>query len=219
MFKVTSLGSDPELVLLKDNTKKPTTAIGLKSCLGTVRLYADNALAEFNHDPFHPTEFNLGIKETLAFVDKLLSTFKGGCHYKIGQCEGVYTDKQLDFPLATEVGCEPFSSAYALTKDFTPQPYTDNSRFAGGHIHIGYDKSTLPPHLLIQLLDKELLSLDPNHNKTKRSSFYGAKGSFRHKPYGVEYRSISNWWLSNPSLVVDVLKDIENFINKKYYGA
>jgi len=41
----------------------------------------------------------------------------------------------------------------------------------------------------------------------------------RYKPYGVEYRATSNWWLNEPQRIVDVVKDIETYVNKTYYGG
>lgn len=217
MFKITAIGSDPEFVLL-DEQNKPVSAIGLQGSSEDVSVYADNVLAEFNHDPFEPKHFVQGMKAVLKNVDKVLSGFNKKVHYQIGQCEAQYDVNQLNCPEAHKIGCEPFLSAYDLDCYQTPQPYQNNSRFAGGHIHIAYDTETLPPHMLVKLLDERLLPLDPNHNKTQRSEFYGAKGAFRPKPYGLEYRAVSNWWLDNPQLVLDVLMEIEKYVNDTYYG-
>lgn len=216
MFKITAIGSDPEFVLL-DKNKNPVSAIGIDTTSNNVSVYADNVLVEFNHEPFKPENFVQGMKGVLKEVHSVVSNFKGS-HYVIGQCEGLYSDSELDCPEAHQIGCNPFMSAYDLTSYQVPKPYENNLRYAGGHIHIAYDTDTLPPHMLVQLLDERLLPLDPNYNKTSRSKFYGAKGSFRMKDYGIEYRATSNWWLDNPQIVVDVLKEIEDFVNKEYYG-
>jgi len=218
MFKINLIGSDPELVLL-DSSGNPTSAIGLYTHHDGVKVYSDNVLAEFSHTPFPPKEFAEGMTAAMGTVQQAVSDFQPGCHYTIGQCEGLYPKNQLCTPEAHAIGCAPFQNAYNLGVNRTPTPYMNNFRYAGGHIHIAYDLDTLPPHLLIQLLDERLLPLDPNHNQTPRSDFYGAEGSFRFKPYGVEYRAVSNWWLANPQIVVDVLADIELHVNKTYYGA
>lgn len=219
MFKITAIGSDPELILLDKTTRNPVSAIGLDMCKDSINLYADNLLAEFNHAPFAPTEFVDGVKETVQTVSRMLSTFKSGCTFQVGQCEASYSPEDLSSNAAQEVGCEPFYNAYNPSVASVPQPYTDSRRFAGGHIHLAYDTSGLPPELFVSILDKELLPLDPNHGKTVRSDFYGARGSFRYKPYGIEYRAPSNFWLAQPDLITSVLSDIKNFVNKKYYGA
>ena len=219
MFKVNLLGSDPEFILRDKRTNNPVSAIGLYEHQDSVKLYSDNVLAEASHTPFTPTEFADGIRSVLSSVDSILATFKDGCTYTIGECEAEYSTEDLSVPEAHAIGCSPFYNAYDLGVNRNPMPYTTNKRYAGGHIHIAYDQASLPPHLLVQMLDDQLLPLDPNHGKTPRSDFYGAKGSFRTKPYGLEYRSTSNWWLGNPSLVTDVLADIQSYVNRKYYGV
>lgn len=219
MFKVNLIGSDPEFIIRSKSTGKPVSAIGLYEHRDSVKLYADNVLAEASHTPFAPSEFVSGIASTLDSVTSILNDFKGGCTYNIGECEALYDDEELRDPLAHAIGCSPFQSAYELGVNRKPIPYTNNLRHAGGHIHLAYDLSTMPPHILVQLLDDHLLPLDPNHKKTARSDFYGARGSYRNKPYGVEYRATSNWWMSQPQIIVDVLQEIQSYVNKKYYGV
>lgn len=219
MFKINAIGSDPELVLLDKTSKQPVSAIGLDYHSSEVNLYADNVLAEFSHPPFNPADFAAGISSTVDTVRSVVSTFKNGCTFELGQCQAEFTIEDVSTPEAQKIGCDPFYNAYNLGVPAVPKPYTDNNRYAGGHIHLAYDVAKLPPQLLVQLLDKELLPLDPNHKRTARSDFYGAEGSFRYKPYGLEYRPTSNFWLKNPELVTDVLKSIQNYTNKKYYGA
>lgn len=218
MFKINAIGSDPEFILL-DKNNNPVSAIGIDNSENNVSIYADNVLVEFSHEPFKPEHFAQGMKGVMAEVESLVANHKEGYHFKVGQCAAHFSNEQLDCPEAHEIGCNPFMSAYDVTAYQVPKPYETNDRFAGGHIHIAYDKESFPPHMLVQLLDEKLLPLDPNHNKTLRSSFYGAKGSFRLKDYGLEYRAVSNWWLDEPQLVVDILQEIETFVNKKYYGA
>jgi len=217
VFKVQLLGSDPELILLDKTSDKPKSAIGLYHHKDGVKIYSDNVLAEFSHSPLAPEDFNDGMNAVMHTVADVIDSF--GCYYKVGQAEALYPKDQLCTPEAHAIGCSPFQNAYELGVNRTPTPYVNNYRFAGGHIHIAYDLNTLPPHLLVQLLDNELLPLDPNYGNTQRSDFYGAKGSFRYKPYGVEYRATSNWWLNEPQLIVDVVKDIETYVNKTYYGG
>jgi len=69
-------------------------------------------------------------------------------------------------------------------------------RFAAGHIHVGYDTSTVPPDIMAKFLDLSLgLSTLHLDKQGARRQFYGVPGLFRAKPYGVEYRTLSNFWL------------------------
>jgi len=71
------------------------------------------------------------------------------------------------------------------------------------HIHIGYkdpnDKTSLE---LVRRMDIFLgipsLLMDKDN---RRRAMYGAPGSFRMKPYGVEYRTLSNFWIMNNELI------------------
>lgn len=71
------------------------------------------------------------------------------------------------------------------------------------HIHIGYDNPDEETNLaIIKTLDLFLgipsIILDKD---TKRRELYGKAGCFRHKKYGVEYRTLSSFWLSSPVLI------------------
>ena len=81
-------------------------------------------------------------------------------------------------------------------------------RTAAGHIHIGWGEDFDPQddeHFsrccrLVQQLDAGIgLASVLLDNDTERRQLYGAAGAFRPKPYGVEYRVLSNFWVLNPS--------------------
>lgn len=88
----------------------------------------------------------------------------------------------------------------------------ESLRSAGGHIHIGFANIVVPfdgdiygytPDEqragLVRMLDKYLgipsVLLEPDN---KRKELYGKAGAYRPKEYGVEYRTISNFYLSSP---------------------
>jgi hypothetical protein len=141
---------------------------------------------------------------------------------------------------ALELGCEPDFNAYTGGENPRPDNRT-TMRTAAGHVHIGITEGAdvkSEEHMnrcitLIKYLDVFLglpsLLWD---NDNKRRSMYGKAGAFRPKPYGAEYRTLSNRWLSNPELVgfvfdqvqacVDFLKSGERLddgklINARYY--
>ncbi|HUP80335.1 MAG TPA: hypothetical protein VM260_17400, partial [Pirellula sp.] len=73
-----------------------------------------------------------------------------------------------------------------------------------GHIHIGWGSGFSPDSLehigvcaeIAKQLDYTvgLYSLEYDDDKTRRE-MYGKPGSFRPKPYGMEYRTLSPLWL------------------------
>jgi hypothetical protein len=110
---------------------------------------------------------------------------------------------------ALELGCEPDYCAYTGQQNPRPNAAT-TMRTAAGHVHIGgfeTDDPTGEEHMtkcitLVKVLDAflGLNSLFWDHDN-KRRAMYGKAGAFRPKPYGVEYRSLSNAWLKHPDLV------------------
>src|SRR5690606_5853835 len=75
-------------------------------------------------------------------------------------------------------------------------------RTCGGHIHIGYDSpdfivSEDIVHAMDTVLGLESINLDKDD---RRREMYGKAGCFRVKDYGVEYRTLSNFWLQSDEL-------------------
>ena len=67
---------------------------------------------------------------------------------------------------------------------------------------------------LAKLLDSTLGSmftlLDPD---IKRKKMYGQAGAIRFKPYGIEYRTLSNYWLSHPHYIKTVFDTAKMMVN------
>lgn len=104
---------------------------------------------------------------------------------------------------AKELGCTPDYNAYTLQENKKPDNKT-TMRTASGHIHIGFcegadpnsDEHMLRCATLVKQLDAFLGIPSLLYDKDKkRRAMYGAAGCFRPKPYGVEYRVLSNAWL------------------------
>ncbi len=108
---------------------------------------------------------------------------------------------------AKELGCSPDFNAW--TGSFNPPPKNVEKprlRCAGGHIHIGWTNDediTDKNHILncrdlVKQLDWYLggWSLRQDSDAARRS-LYGSAGACRFKPYGVEYRTLSNFWLTS----------------------
>jgi hypothetical protein len=109
-----------------------------------------------------------------------------------------------------ELGCNPDFNAYKGEPNespFTREPF----RTGAGHVHVGWypkemlieDVKTDIGHFndcvsIVQDLDASLYIVSHLWDKDmKRRTLYGKKGSFRPKPYGVEYRPLSNAWLGD----------------------
>lgn len=111
---------------------------------------------------------------------------------------------------ALELGCEPdFNAWEGGAANPTPDGDT-NFRTGAGHIHIGWTngaKSNDPAHVAACINIAKQLDLYlgvPSvlyDGDARRRELYGKAGAFRVKPYGVEYRVLSNVWLRDESLM------------------
>lgn len=111
---------------------------------------------------------------------------------------------------ALDLGCDPDYDAYTGQERPRPDATGITFRTAAGHVHIGWtqDTSTQDPdhkeacQMLAQQLDYYLglgsMLIDPEY---RRRALYGKAGSFRVKPYGMEYRTLSNVWLKDEKLM------------------
>lgn len=119
---------------------------------------------------------------------------------------------------AKHFGCDPDFDAWSQGKPNVVGRPTPVLRCAGGHIHIGYDNhNELTNRYIVKAMDLflgvPLINMEPDN---KRKEMYGKAGSYRNQPWGVEYRSTSNFIFSSPELMKwafnQTLKAIE-FVN------
>lgn len=106
---------------------------------------------------------------------------------------------------ALELGCDPDYNAWS--GKVNPRPDGDRPmRTASGHVHVGWTNGEQTDdanhvgrcNMLIKELDFYLglpsLFYDGD---IRRREMYGKAGACRYKPYGVEYRTLSNAWLTS----------------------
>src|ERR1035437_2357596 len=111
-------------------------------------------------------------------------------------------------------GCAPSNNVYmsrgATRITVNPKKYLKRS--ACGHIHLGTDpyerilrKKLKTPELMVPLLDlvvaNSCVLIDRHPGNKERRQNYGRCGEYRVKPYGLEYRSLSNFWLNSYQLM------------------
>ncbi len=213
-----TFGSDPELLVTKKDGS-PISAIGVVA--GDIdnrikkkghEFYYDNVLAECAVKPgATKAQVLKNFRECLTLYAKIV-----GDHKLVPQASCEFPISELDHPDARKVGCAPDMCAYEMVQKEPPKSaITDGSlRSGGGHIHVGSDilvSDGAEPVLMIYLMDLLLgvpsLWIDTDPTSLRRRSIYGQAGRYRTKPYGLEYRSLSNFWLMSPehvSFVYDV---------------
>lgn len=194
-----TIGCDPEL-FLQDNKGALVSAVGLIG--GTKEsprfisedghaVQEDNVSVEFNIPPCHTADaFVANLDFVMSYLTKYASD-KGLLFSKLAAAS--FPEEQLQTDAAQVFGCEPDYNAWTL--ETNPRPYCDdlNLRSCGGHVHVG---TTLDKVQVIRAMDV-FLGVPSTFIDTdlKRRQLYGKGGAFRSKQYGVEYRSLSNFWI------------------------
>lgn len=214
-----TFGCDPELFIL-DRDENPVSAEGLipgtklepyKVEDGAVQV--DGMAAEINIDPAVTfEEFNGRIVNVLKQLKAMLPT-----GYKLSPVPSMsFSNKVWDATpdIAKALGCTPDFNAWTGTTNPPPDVSESSTvRCAGGHLHIGWtsgEDDLDVQHIsncrdLVRQLDWYLGAWSLQHDKDKiRRSLYGKAGACRYKPYGVEYRVLSNFWLGHKNLRVAV---------------
>ena len=219
-----AVGSDAE-VLLKDKAGKYRSAIGL---IGGSKenprptkhgfVQEDNVLAEFNVNPSRSeAEFVRNTKLILADLDEIIKPLDFTVDIK---ASALFDLDQLHHPLALLAGCEPDYDAWDLVPNEKPTLEGTQLRSCGGHVHVSFDEADNDPmHRpnLVRVLD--LVAAIPAvimDTDTRRRSLYGKAGCHRPKitmngdSYdGVEYRTLSNFWLRNEKTMAWVYRTVD----------
>lgn len=214
MALVIKVGADPELFVRNKKTGSIVSAHDLMPGTklephqvpkGAVQV--DGVAAEFNIDPATTSvEFTTNI----SAVMEALQGFVGKGFELVS--EPVATFSQDYFKTLPEVnrelGCNPDWNAW--TGQLTEKPNGEvDFRTAAGHIHIGWGDK-MDPTDSGHIEDCRIVAKNMDYylgmyslmwdDDTKRRSLYGKAGCFRPKPYGVEYRPLSNVWLRSERL-------------------
>lgn len=205
MLKIT-IGCDPEVFATKNGKFRSAHGLvpGTKEEPYRVEngaVQVDGMALEYNIDPVDNVEdfvhFNQSVLAQLkAMLPKYELAVTPACKFN-----GNHFRRQPDE--AKMLGCTPDFNAYTLKENPIPDNKT-TLRTASGHIHVGFCEDadiTSRDHMvrcatLVKQLDMYLglpsVLFDPD---TTRRKMYGLAGAFRPKPYGVEYRVLSNAWL------------------------
>lgn len=230
-----TIGTDPEFFVKKDGkyinaehhfpgTKDEPYA--MKSGAG---LQTDNVAVEFASP--------VGV-DAEDFIKKLQATFSE-LHAMLPKelsldmaASAEFDEEELNTPQAQAFGCSPSYDAWRLCENEQPNAERSNLRSTGAHIHIGkaeddgndflYDpygkvntvKMCDAFHGIISIV------LDTDERSVRRRKLYGKAGEHRPTEYGVEYRTLSSFWLRSPNLVMlidSLTTDALKAVREEYY--
>jgi hypothetical protein len=211
-------GCDPELFIAQGQR-----IIGAEKAIpetGLPAIVLDGVQVELNPQP-EPCRANLinNISAAMKTLSRHLESKDKTLSISFRQV--IEVDKQeLDSlgEKAKILGCAPSRNAYDMSASIRVNPAAYMKRSAGGHIHLGlnyhsgsptYSPSWKEPPLqaalkehkerLIPLLDVLLgntcVLLDRDPSNVERRQVYGRAGEYRLPAHGLEYRTLSNFWL------------------------
>ena len=215
-----SFGADPEFVLTKNDNL--ISAIGILPAKNKAlnfqgnEFYYDNVLAEIALTPAKNRH------ELISNLRNVFQTFKDMLNPVKFETRAAqnYPDKQLQHPEAKIAGCNLEWNAYTLKYMMPPKDIISNTPFrtAGGHIHLGLECDIIN---LIKMMDLFIgvpsIYLDTDETSRERRKIYGHAGSHRKTDYGVEYRTLGNFWLSSPrhvTLIYNLCEFVVDFMEK-----
>lgn len=215
-----TFGSDPEFLIV-DTNDQPVSAIEVVKADPEHRIkkqghefYYDNVLAECAVKPGDSKQQVLdNIQECLQLYADIVRPYR-----LKPQASVHFSRKQLDNEEAQKVNCSKDSCAYEMCIQDGPTDAikTGTLRSAGGHVHIGCE--TLlgggpEPFLAVYMMDLLMavpsVWIDKDPTSVTRRALYGQAGRYRTKDYGLEYRSLGNFWLSSP-FMTGLIYDLAN---------
>lgn len=213
------VGADPELFLC-DAAGKLRSAIGL---IGGTKweprklddkgsaVQEDNVAVEFNIPPASSrAEFLHSIGSMLEYINNYVEG--KGLSLNIIPA-GQFDADQLADPKALEFGCDPDYNVWLRRENAKPNLPDElmNLRSCGGHVHVSWTDPGMTGNIeeVKESQEDVIMAMDvflgcPSiqyDSDLMRRKLYGKAGAFRPKVYGIEYRTLSNFWLREPSLV------------------
>lgn len=200
------IGADPEF-FLKKKYGGYASAVGLiggskwepkKLDEDGHAILEDNVAVEFNIKPASTfDEFRSSIHKVLDHLRGILPGYEFSKESAVS-----FPKEELATPEAQMFGCEPDFDAWKMAPNMKPHAADENLRSAGGHIHVGSDIAVANPLGVIRAMDL-FLGVDSTRldSGTLRRELYGKAGCFRPKPYGAEYRTLSNFWIFDDKLI------------------
>ena len=218
------LGSDPE-IFLQDKAGNFKAICGMLDGHDKWNPYQvpdmpngftfqeDNVAVEFGIPPAATVgEFKAHIK---AVQQRFLEEY---AHLSFSNLSAVvFPDSEMIHPSAHVFGCEPDFNAWTGSINKKPKPPVPNLRSAGGHVHI---ETQLDVRKVIQACDLTLGVPSVLMDKGElRKKLYGKAGAFRPKPYGGEYRVLSNFWIFEDRYVEWVWRGVDKALTMVSSGV
>lgn len=190
-------GSDPELFFIRNGQVVPSNDV-ITSGGGMVTR--DGFQLELNPSQHYCREVaGSNIAQALDLAKDHADRIGAELSIAVGVTIGDEAWKKSTFE-TRRFGCNPTSNVYQKINRLATGMRI-RFRSGAGHIHIGglNDGEKKDAETIIKLMDivggNTAVLIDRDENNATRRKYYGRAGEYRLKPYGVEYRVYSNFWL------------------------
>lgn len=211
------IGADPEMFITDENNQVIPAFKFLNSKDNPNYTYEGNYGKQTMYWDGYQAEFNVYPNQCLGWVaDSIHCGIKGlynaAKKYNPNAKLSIQTTMQVPFEeLQTakdehiQFGCMPSFNAYGM-EGIKLSGREVSLRTAGGHLHfgIGQDYNEMAIKNMVKSLDAILgiacTSLFAGYEDPYRRMMYGLAGEYRLPKHGLEYRTLSNVWLSHPVL-------------------
>lgn len=222
------IGSDPEFFLVDKDSREIISAIPfvpgdkfdpyqIPSLPEGHMIQTDNVMVEYCLPATNKAEeLYRSYRDCVLYTNSIVPA-----NYEVElKQSGRVNESQLLDPRTKVFGCDPdFDVWKGGTQNEMCDTKDTNLRTCGGHVHIGYNDPDMNTSMnIIKALDIFLgipsVILDPDRDRKK---MYGKAGAYRLKSYGVEYRSLSNFWFENEDSVKIIFNGVKlamDFINE-----
>lgn len=235
-------GCDPELFFSKDGRVLGADSVLPKEGIMAMedgysigcnsKIIIDGVQAELNPEP-SACRANLGAAIVASF-EKLKNHVAGMKGVQLDFRQTIELD-ELDMEELSDdckkFGCMPSRNSHKGGKlgRIAVDPTVYKYRSAGGHLHLGHNNSK--PILdafsdnvrMINFLDlivgNTCVLLDRDPGNIERRKVYGRAGEYRTPKHGLEYRTLSNFWLRSYvlfSLVTSLARHAINIVAANY---
>jgi hypothetical protein len=202
-------GTDPEIFVVRGakHSLLPAFQFLPVQKLSPKGEYCDGFAAEYYTPPATCHGYLIDyIRSGLSRVLEKAQTFDRTAKLTL---KNTFTIPAVTMERATEeqaaLGCEPSLNAYNDSPQLPPNGREFRLRFAGGHVHLGM--ASLPANKAIDIVKAcDVITALPavamfgSIDTPVRRQFYGRAGEYRQPAHGLEYRTLSNAWLTAPAV-------------------
>ena len=216
-------GSDPELFAEQNGRIVGSELVipkKLTSDMGNA-IVRDGVQLELHvHPEFCREFFENNIEDTFEALKRHFEDLNNGTQMNFKAVVRVSRGELNKLSAKSRIlGCAPSINIYDENAKLGVNPETYRVRSAGGHIHLGLSSPKLKKEFkrIIRMCDilvgNQCVLIDRDPLQRIRRRVYGRAGECRVQKYGVEYRTLSNFWLRSRPLVSFVLAMARNAVH------